>query len=52
MNNVSTNRFISYKGKKYTIPQFAELLGTAHHNIRNSLRASKSAEWMVEKYGR
>ena len=52
MNNVSTNRFILYKVKEYTISQFAELLGTAQHNIRNSLRANKDAEWMVKKYGR
>ncbi len=52
MNNVSTNRFVLYKGKEYTISQFAELLGTAQHNIRNSLRANKDVEWMVKKYGR
>lgn len=48
MQNISTNRHITFNGKTYTVPQFADSLSVPIYSIRNHLRAGWSIEKIVE----
>lgn len=48
MQNISSNRHISYMDKQYTVSQFADLLSVPTYTIRNHLRAGWTPERMVK----
>lgn len=47
MQNISTNRHITYNGQTYTVSQFAAFLGVPNYTIHNHLKAGWTAERMV-----
>lgn len=47
MNNVSSNKIISYKGKEYTQSEFAEKYNLKYHTVRNRLRLGWSLNRIV-----
>ena len=49
MNNISTNRTISYNGKTFTMSQFADFLHVPYYTISNQLRLGWSGEKIAER---
>jgi len=48
MNNVSSNKIILYKGKKYTQSKFSEEFNLKYHTVRNRLRLGWSLDRIVD----
>lgn len=52
MNNISSNRYVEYQGKKFTVSQFADFLNVPYYTIMNHVKAGWSAERIVSKHAR
>lgn len=49
-NNKRTNRYVSYRGKTYTVTQFALLLGVSTKTIYNRIADGLSIDAIAERY--
>lgn len=49
MNNIATNKTLTYNGKTFTVSQFADFLHVPRYTIRNQIRLGWSAEKIAKR---